>query len=77
MSSLQRLGPAPQAVLVTPLSGPLARFGRCGAAALQLWAGTAGVALEVIDAHPSAAAAVPTAEGGRPDVLFGPYGNAG
>ena len=74
MSSVGRFGPAPQAVLVTPLSGPLARFGRCGAAALQLWAGTAGVTLEVIDAHPSAAAAVATAEARRPDVLFGPYG---
>jgi hypothetical protein len=32
------------------------------------------VALEVIDAYPSAAAAVATAEARRPDVLFGPYG---
>jgi hypothetical protein len=39
-----------------------------------LWAGTAGVALEVIDAYPSAAAAVATAEARRPDLLFGPYG---
>ena len=78
MSPAHRFGPAggatQHAVLVTPLSGPLARFGRCGAAALQLWAGTAGVALEVIDAYPSAAAAVATAEARRPDVLFGPYG---
>jgi ABC-type branched-subunit amino acid transport system substrate-binding protein len=62
-------------VLVTALSGPLARFGWCGAAALQLWAERAGVSLEVIDAHPSVAAAVATAEASRPDVLFGPYGS--
>jgi hypothetical protein len=78
VSPSHRVGPqagaTPLAVLVTPLSGPLARFGRCGSAALQVWAGTAGVALEVIDAYPSAAAAVAIAEGRRPDVLFGPYG---
>jgi ABC-type branched-subunit amino acid transport system substrate-binding protein len=69
-----RFSSARHAVLVTPLSGPLARFGRCGASALQLWAEHAGVALEVIEAYPSVAAAVVTAEAGRPDVLFGPYG---
>ncbi|MGH9056780.1 MAG: ABC transporter substrate-binding protein [Acidimicrobiales bacterium] len=69
-----RFGPTQHAALVTPLSGPLARFGRSGSAALQVWAGTAGIALEVIDAYPSVAAAVVTAEARRPDVLFGPYG---
>lgn len=65
------------AALVTPLSGPLARYGRAGAAALGLWAGEAGVELEVTDAHPSAAAAIAAAVGGRrrPDVMFGPYGS--
>jgi ABC-type branched-subunit amino acid transport system substrate-binding protein len=67
----------PLAALVTPLSGPLARYGRAGAAALGLWAGEAGVELEVTDAHPSAAAAIAAAVGGRrrPDVVFGPYGS--
>lgn len=74
MSPTHRFGFERHAVLVTPLSGPLARFGRCGAAALQLWAEQAGVALEVIDAYPSVAAAVSRAEVARPDVLFGPYG---
>jgi ABC-type branched-subunit amino acid transport system substrate-binding protein len=74
VSRAQRFGPLQTAVLVTPLSGPLGRFGRCGFAALQLWAETAGVALEVIDAYPSALDAVASAEAGRPDVLFGPYG---
>lgn len=67
----------PLAALVTPLSGPLARYGRAGAAALGLWAGEAGVELEVTDAHPSAAAAMASAVGGRrrPEVVFGPYGS--
>jgi hypothetical protein len=62
------------AVLVTPMSGPLARFGACGAEALRLWADLAGAALEVVDAYPSASRAVALAEARRPDVLFGPYG---
>jgi ABC-type branched-subunit amino acid transport system substrate-binding protein len=68
---------SPVAALVTPLSGPLARYGRAGAAALRLWAGDAQVELEVTDAHPSAAAALASALGGRrrPDALFGPYGS--
>jgi hypothetical protein len=69
VSRAQRFGPRQTAVLVTPLSGPLGRFGRCGSAALRLWAETAGVALEVIDAHPSTLDAVVRAEAGRPDVL--------
>jgi ABC-type branched-subunit amino acid transport system substrate-binding protein len=67
----------PLAALVTPLSGPLARYGRAGASALGLWAGEAGVELEVTDAHPSAAAAMASAVAGRrrPEVVFGPYGS--
>src|SRR5215212_7395131 len=70
-------GRRPVAALVTPLSGPLARYGRAGAAALGLWAAEAQVELEVTDAHPSAAAALASAVGGQrcPDVLFGPYGS--
>lgn len=64
-----------RAVLVTPLSGPLAIFGRPGARALGLWASRCGVRLEVIDAHPSAASAVSAAEARHPDVLLGPYGS--
>ena len=64
-----------RAALVTPLSGPLARYGRAGAAALGLWAEGAGVELEIADAHPSAAAAVAAVTAQQPvDVLFGPYG---
>jgi ABC-type branched-subunit amino acid transport system substrate-binding protein len=66
---------AARAVLVTPLSGPLARFGRAGASALALWADRSGVSLEVIDAYRSAASAIRAAEAGRPDVVFGPYGS--
>ena len=66
---------AARAVRVTPLSGPLARFGKTGAIALALWAECSGVTLEVIDAHPSAAAAIWAAEASRPDVVFGPYGS--
>jgi ABC-type branched-subunit amino acid transport system substrate-binding protein len=63
------------AALVTPLSGPLARYGRSGATALQLWAAEAGVDLAIADAYPSAAAAVTSvAARQRIDVLFGPYG---
>jgi ABC-type branched-subunit amino acid transport system substrate-binding protein len=64
-----------RAALVTPLSGPLARYGRSGATALRLWAAQAGVDLAIADAHPSPAAAVASvAVGYRIDVLFGPYG---
>jgi hypothetical protein len=61
--------------LVTPLSGPLARFGKAGASALALWAERSGVCLEVLDAHPSAASAIRAAEARGPDVVFGPYGS--
>jgi ABC-type branched-subunit amino acid transport system substrate-binding protein len=68
------VGMAARAVLVTPLSGPLARFGKAGASALALWADGSGVNLEIIDAYPSAASAIRAAEASRPDVVFGPYG---
>ena len=75
--------PPLRAMLVTPLSGPLARFGRAGAAALRLWATQAPgvpapwttVDLEGVDAYPSASTAMRTAASRRPDVLFGPYGS--
>jgi branched-chain amino acid transport system substrate-binding protein len=72
-----------RAVLVTPLSGPLGRFGVAGAAALRLWATRApglpapwtGVDLEVVDAHPAAGAAMRAATARAPEVIFGPYGS--
>jgi branched-chain amino acid transport system substrate-binding protein len=68
--------------LVTPLSGPLGRFGQAGATALSLWADwpggrfPAGVELMVIDAHPDPVTAVRRAERLAPDLLFGPYGSS-
>lgn len=64
-----------EAVLVTPLTGPLARFGRAGATALSIWSDLAGVGLEVIDSHPSAARAIRQATARRALVVFGPYGS--
>lgn len=64
-----------RAVLVTPLSGSLSRFGKPGATALTLWAKESGVSLTVIDAHPSVPSAMSAAEAREPDVLFGPYGS--
>jgi branched-chain amino acid transport system substrate-binding protein len=74
--------PGLRAALVTPLTGPLARFGRESATALTLWADHAaelpapwtGVDLEVWDAAPDPGAAV-RAVAARPDILFGPYGS--
>lgn len=64
-----------RAALVTPLTGPLARYGRAGATALELWAGRAGVELQIANAQPSVAAAVAAVTSWRPiHVLFGPYG---
>lgn len=69
-----------RAVLVTPISGPLAKFGRQAATALSLWArasqpGGRRVTFEVVDAHPNAAASMRAAEQARPHLLFGPYGS--
>src|SRR6202008_3110038 len=66
---------AAHGVLVTPLSGPLARFGKAGASALAVWAAHSAVSLRVIDAYPSAASAIRAAEPSPPDVGVGPYGS--
>jgi branched-chain amino acid transport system substrate-binding protein len=69
-----------RAALVTPLSGPLARYGRAGAEALALWAegftGRQAVRVVAYDAHPDPSAAVGRAEGEGFDLLFGPYGSS-
>lgn len=71
--------PTVRAALVTPLSGPLATYGRATASALRLWAerfaGPDSVELEVVDAHPDAAEAVRRVERESPELLFGPYGS--
>jgi branched-chain amino acid transport system substrate-binding protein len=75
--------PALRAALVTPLSGPLARYGRSAAAALALWAREAAdlpapysaVDLAVSDAWPDTAAAMNRATRMDPHLLFGPYGS--
>lgn len=66
------------AALVTPLSGPLADYGRAGATALKLWTqwDADRVDLEVFDAHPDPVDAIRQAERRRPDLLFGPYGSS-
>ena len=73
-----------RAALVTPLTGPLVRFGRESATALRLWAEHAaelpspwtGVDLDVLDANPDPGTAMRAALERRPDVLFGPYGSS-
>jgi branched-chain amino acid transport system substrate-binding protein len=79
MPGAGRAGGRPRAALVTPLSGPLAGYGRATAVALRLWAerfaGARGAELVVLDAHPDPAVAVRRAEHDRPDLLFGPYGS--
>jgi branched-chain amino acid transport system substrate-binding protein len=73
-----------RAALVTPLSGPLAPFGRAAATGLTLWARYAarlppsltGVELDVRDTATDPEAAMRTAIDTRPDVLFGPYGSS-
>ena len=70
-----------RALLVTPLSGPLARFGRAGAAALRVWAAEAvdlpppwrGVRLDLHDAHPDPAAAMRRGLASQPHLVFGPF----
>lgn len=73
-----------RATLVTPMTGPLARYGRAGHAALRLWAERAAdlprpwqrVQLSLRDAHPDPIRAVRAAVAARPHVLFGPYGSS-
>ena len=70
-------------LLVTPLSGALARFGRTTAAALGLWAEQAArlprpwhrVRLDVEDAHPDAGVAMQHGLASEPHLVFGPYGS--
>lgn len=68
-----------RAVVATPLSGPLAGYGRATAAALRLWADRFAdpgpVQLDVVDIHPDVHRAVRLAEQRTPDLLFGPYGS--
>ncbi len=73
-----------RAALVTPLTGPLASFGRAAASGLTLWATQSanlpppwtGVELEVRDTAKDPAAAMRAAIDTQPDVLFGPYGSS-
>jgi branched-chain amino acid transport system substrate-binding protein len=73
-----------RAALVTPLSGPLATFGRASATGLTLWARCAarlpppwtGVELEVRDTSTDPAAAMRATIDTNPDVLFSPYGSS-
>ncbi|MFL5591783.1 MAG: ABC transporter substrate-binding protein [Ktedonobacteraceae bacterium] len=73
-----------RAALVTPLSGPLALFGRAAATGLTLWARHAarlplpwtGVELEVRDTTNDPGAAMHASTDTHPDVLFGPYGSS-
>ncbi len=69
-----------RAALVTPLSGPLAVYGRASAVALRVWAeefsGTKdAVHLKIVDAHPDVRVATLQAEGDAPHLVFGPYGS--
>ena len=64
--------------MVTPLTGPLAMYGRVTWAAMRLWAEEIvadwSVDLKFYDAHPDPAEATRRAQAWGPDVLFGPYG---
>ncbi len=72
-----------KALLVTPLSGPLARFGHASEMALRLWAAHAAtlppawgrIRLDVHDAHPDPIAAIERGLASQPHVIFGPYGS--
>ncbi len=72
-----------QATLVTPLTGPLALYGRACAAALRIWAKSAAqlpagwnvVELDVRDSEPDLHKALHEALARHPDVFFGPYGS--
>ena len=69
--------------MVTPLSGPLQRFGSAAAAGLQVWAEHAAdlpapwrrVRLDLRDAHPDVAFAMREGLKARPHLVFGPYGS--
>ena len=73
-----------KALLVTPLTGPLALFGQTSAQGLTLWANSAAnlptpwhaVELDVRDSGSDPAGAMRAALDSRPDVVFGPYGSA-
>lgn len=60
---------------MTQLSGPLARYGQAGAAALRLWARREHAGLEVHDAARHVSEAMRAATATRPDLVFGPYGS--
>ncbi|MPZ00594.1 MAG: ABC transporter substrate-binding protein [Actinophytocola sp.] len=66
-----------RAALITPISGPLASYGRAGAIALDLWRQWCPdeIDLTVLDAHPDPVAALRQAERSQLDLLFGPYGS--
>lgn len=72
-----------RALMVTPLSGPLARYGRVTATALDLWARHAaalprawdGVDLAIEDSHPDPARALQRGLPAAPHLIFGPYGS--
>ncbi len=76
--------PSLRAALVTPLTGPLALFGRAGAIGLTLWAKHVAhlpapwtnVVLEVHDSVPDVTTALQAALATHPDVVFGPYGSS-
>ena len=67
-----------RAAMVTPLTGPLAMYGRAAGEAVRLWADEIAAPLlpdlKFFDTHPDPAGAVREAEAFGPDVLFGPYG---
>jgi branched-chain amino acid transport system substrate-binding protein len=71
------------ALMVTPLSGPLQRFGSAAAGGLRVWAEHAAelpapwrrVHLDVRDAHPDVAFARRQGLTARPHFVFGPYGS--
>ena len=72
-----------RAALVTPLSGPLAPFGRACATGLSLWARHAarlpspwmGIELDVRDTGSDVRASMHAVLKEQPDLLFGPYGS--
>ncbi len=72
-----------RAALVTPLSGPLAPFGKACATSLSLWARHAArlpppwtsVELDVRDTGSDVRASMQAALNDHPDLLFGPYGS--